>query len=269
MPTQQEQQQEEALKFKFTFDSGTIARAVKAIAREYPDLRVEHLQYLKNMDRLARNLLTSPEQINSIRNFSPVYGYDFEANIILNDEPYEDFGKIQSQQLEEALTLAIETFARSKDIRRPNFVPKSFDNITGWTAMEVVRVKENTDVVVAEQLGVAVGDLSFNETEEYVLSNKKLFGEEVVQAIRLYRQVILKSLQESVLHGMRQILESVLMVAGSTNYMDIALTLTNNLNINNRQAFDIVVEIENKVDDQAKRAGIDFGAIFPQLRLTT
>jgi len=128
--TRKEQQAEERLRFNFEYNQARKSRSLKKIAREFPDLRVIDLEVLDNLDRLAENLLVSPEKINSILDFSPSYGSEFEANIIVNGIPFDDFLTIQTQKLEETMDQEVEDFARAEDLRRPGFIPTDFDR--GW-----------------------------------------------------------------------------------------------------------------------------------------
>lgn len=263
---QQEQKTEEQLRFQFKYNSQKTSRAIKQIAREFPDLRSDELESLHSLARFARNLLVDPSQINSISNFSLTFGAEFEATIIINGIPFDDFLDVQNRKFQEVLDSQIQDFSRLENLKRPGFVPTDFDNITGWTTMSILSVKSATDFKVAEKLEVNVSSLSYNEIEKYVFDHPDIFDQTIFQALRLYRYIILKSLTDIITNSLLQIFEDILIVTGSMSYSDVALTLCNQLNVNNRKSLELTVEAERNVIKKALNAVNTYGAIFPQLR---
>lgn len=261
-----EQQAEESLRFNFEQTRTRKLRALKLIARNFPDIRVEQLETLDMLNSLAENLLVSPEKINSITDFSPSYGSEFEANIIVNKLPFDDYLSIQTQQLESVMDQEVEDFARAEDLRRPGFMPTDFERITGWTTYEVLQSKEIAEIITAENLEVQVTELSFNEVEQFATENSELFPADTMQALRIYRYVVLRNLTKIVTDSLRQMLEELLLVAGTAKFSDIALTLGIQLNLDNRKSLETSVDAERRVLDIVGRTAVKFRAIFPQLR---
>lgn len=258
----QEQDLEERLRFQFEFNATQINKAIKIIGREFPDLRSEDLASLQNLSKLASNFLVNPERINTIFNFSLSFGAELEASIILNGIPYPDYFNVQSKKFQEALDQEIETMAFAENLRMPGFIPTDFDHITGWTAQSVLSVKESVEKIIEGQKS----NLSLSEVEDFVIKNPSLFASGVNQALRLYRFVILKNLTDIIMANLKQIFEDILLVAGSSLYSEITLTLGRQLNVDNKRTLETNVDVERKIINQAVRAANTYGAIFPQLR---
>lgn len=247
-------------------DSLTTLRATKIVSREFPDLTSNQSQILPELEKLAISLLVNPDKIKSIHDFSLTFGQEVEADYTLTPKPFDDYENVTDQKLIEKLDKEIELFARQEGLRRINFFPESFDNITGWTTELVLSLKDDATEITSAALGVAPEELSFNAVEAYVSKNTDLFSEDILQAMRMFRYVVLRNLTDSVVSSLTQLLKQILLTSGSHSYSNIALELGANINLDNRDSLEIAVKAERLARKIADTALVRFGALFPQLR---
>lgn len=217
-------------------------RIQKEISVAYPMLDYEFLERLMNFENLGNFLFVDPYTLQNIFDFSYNIAPYLESSLELVQTPYVGYNDYIAEKDNNIMNIKIQEYTLENNLRKNEFIPKSFDNVTGWTIEEVNLVIENIKQVMSEQLQRPPEDFTFNEIIEYTFNNYSPDTDEYM-AVKIFTDVILIEINAKLRQRYKDLISVLYSLLTQQQLIIIGLRLAFALDINANLAMETIREV--------------------------